>query len=161
MLPVAFIFANEQAMAIDTGERNSPPLPHLMPIVEHAPLFAHAFEFAPVIVTIHEGPEHVVLYANAAARETAVRREYHELPLVAVFPEFEKWGVLARFDRAFTSGEVVRSGLYRMTEIGSANPQNGVYEQTIVPHFASSGEVLGVTAYTQRHAIADEAVHAN
>ena len=121
------------------------------PIAEHAPAFVHAFEFSPVLISIHEGPEHVVLYANAVARATAVRRPYAELPLIAVFPEFERWGVLERFDRAFRSGETVRSGVYRMREIGAFEPEENLFKQTIVPRMAPSGSIVGVTAFTQRY----------
>ena len=137
-------------MTIETGDPGSTSLTWHGPIPEHAPFFLHAFEFAPLIITIHEGPEHIVRYANAAARSTAARREYADLPLVAVFPELAEWGVLARFDRAYDSRKTVRSGIYRMREIGSLQPRDHFYEQTIVPRFDAAGEITGVTAFTNR-----------
>ena len=135
-------------MSTDLGEPGAgSPFPQ-GPIAEHAELFAHAFEHAPVIITIHHGPDHVLVYFNAAARRTTAARHAIDLPLAAIFPEDEIKTVRDRFDQAYRSGLTVQSGVYRMREVGALNPDEHYYVQTVVPRFDAQDEVVGVTSFT-------------
>lgn len=131
-----------------------------IPITEHSPAFYHAFEFSPLIISIHHGPQHTVLYANAAARETSQTRVYTDLPLLAVFPEMKATGIVDLFDEAYVSGRTIAGDVRRITEFGTLEQTERLFQHTIVPRLDGFGGVAGVTAFVQRmDAGAEDGLH--
>jgi PAS domain S-box-containing protein len=66
---------------------------------------AQMFEQAPGIIAVTEGPEHVIVLANAAFRDLFGGRDFTGMPVAQAIPEVADQGFVALLDQVFAAGE--------------------------------------------------------
>ena len=107
------------------------------------------FDAAPVLISLHEGPDHVFTYANPAASRAVGDRPLLGLPLVAAVPEIADHEVPKRFDRVFRTGEAASVPNIRDIIFGPGDPKHSdVYNEFLQPWFDADGAVAGVMSFT-------------
>lgn len=104
---------------------------------------------APVLIAVHEGPEHRIAYVNAACERASAGRRLVGLTLGEALP-----GPLARrlsdhFDRALRTGEVQHAGVHRAAfGPGAAEPPRWC-RHTLKPWFGADGTIRGVVSFAE------------
>lgn len=109
-----------------------------------------AMEGAPVMIAVHEGPEHRYAYANAAYRAAAAGRTLVGMTLAEAMPSLIARGLGEAFDSVYRSGTSCEPPLIK------AELQPGVgegiagrwYRLTLAPWRGEDGAVRGVISYT-------------
>jgi two-component system CheB/CheR fusion protein len=117
---------------------------------------ARLFDQAPAAIALHEGPEHVYAYANAAHRLAVGDRAEIGRPLRAARPELADEGASALYDRVYATGRPVSRGeVAAPVDRGDgAGPRPGLWREMLQPWLAPDGSVRGVMSFA--HEITDE-----
>ncbi|WP_168771056.1 PAS domain-containing sensor histidine kinase [Palleronia sediminis] len=114
-----------------------------------APSFKQLFDAAPALISVHEGPDHVCIYANPAYERAVgprvlIGRAYRE-----VFPELDGMGFAETLDRVFRTGDPVELPQARaVLDMGAQGRVPKWYRQVVQPWQDDDGAIKGVMSFS-------------
>jgi PAS domain S-box-containing protein len=104
-----------------------------------------AFEQAPALVAVTEGPEHRFVLANAGFEAIVGRGGLAGRTVREALPELEAQGIFALFDRVYAAGEpYVASEMRILLPRDGAPPYEGWYNFVYQPLVDAAGRVTGI-----------------
>lgn len=95
----------------------------------------------PATATIHEGPDHTVIYANPASLGFLSRSKVIGRPVREAMPEMDE-GVFQRMDQVFRTGELLID-----PELEAPGLDGSVFYSALMPWRRESGEIAGVIGF--------------
>jgi PAS domain S-box-containing protein len=116
-----------------------------------------AFEQAPGLVAMSEGPEHRFTFANAAYRTLIGGREVLGRTAREVLPELEGQGFFELLDQVYQSGEPFRGIAVpaRVVRVAGEPPEERIFDFVYQPVTDADGRVTGIFTQgldvTERH----------
>lgn len=104
------------------------------------------FHAAPAAIAIHEGREHVFLFANAAYDAAIGRRPVIGARLAATLPELARQGAVDFYDRVLATGQPVHvpEVCFEVPADAGDTPGFRWLRQTLQPWFDPAGRPIGV-----------------
>jgi signal transduction histidine kinase len=110
---------------------------------------ARAFEDAPAVIALHQGPEHRYVFVNRAYREQTDGRPIAGRTYADAFPEFVAQGYLDIFDTVYRSGEAfVANGARADTPRKAGGPREERYWNLVFqPIQGNDGAVDGLMSF--------------
>jgi PAS domain S-box-containing protein len=104
---------------------------------------------APAAITVTEGPEHMTVMQNEAARQLLGGRDIVGRRSREVFPEIESQGFIALQDEVYRTGEpfVGREMLVRFDRRGTGEPEDGYFNFVYQPLRDAEGSVYGILTH--------------
>ncbi|MBC8092516.1 MAG: PAS domain-containing protein, partial [Pseudonocardia sp.] len=107
--------------------------------------FVRAIEELPAGVLVYQGPDHVVIGANRAARSfLADRPGILGLPLREMWPEGVGQNVIGRLDHVYATGEQFSGSEWRIEVDGHSDGGERFVDLTVVRLTGPEGTVSGV-----------------
>ena len=108
-----------------------------------------AFEEAPAVIAIHQGPEHRFVFANRRFRDSSDGRLMVGLPYAVAFPEFVAQGYLEIFDRVYRTGEPFQASGARADtpRAPGGAPEERYWNLVFQPTRDDNGEVDGLMSF--------------
>ncbi|MFW5652750.1 MAG: PAS domain S-box protein, partial [Planctomycetota bacterium] len=107
------------------------------------------FNDAPAMISLHEGADHRVIFANALLSAALGDRSMLGQPLKEAIPEFAEQGIAESFDTVYSTGEPVVVSEFSLpapdTQGASGQPQ--WYRQVLQPWFDTNDQVAGVMSF--------------
>jgi len=110
--------------------------------------FQRLFDAAPVLISIHEGPEHVYIYTNPAHDRVVGARSLTGVTFRGAFPELEGQGFFSTFDEVFRTGiatEVPQAEA--VIDLGPEGRMRVYFRQIVQPWHDEAGDVVGVMSF--------------
>lgn len=108
-------------------------------------VLARAMEQLPHGILVYQGPEHVVVGANRAARAfLGDRPGILGRPLREMFPEIAGQNLLGRFDRVYATGEPFQGREWRIQVEGHADGEDRFVDFDLVPTHDDDGTISGL-----------------
>ncbi|NND19336.1 MAG: PAS domain-containing protein, partial [Silicimonas sp.] len=107
------------------------------------------FDSTSAFVAMHEGPDHVFIYANPMYEAITGHRDLVGKPIKEVYPELVSQGVLEVFDKVYEGGKPVTRPEFEATLVqpGLGNETSAHYNQILQPWFNDDGTVGGVMSF--------------
>lgn len=106
------------------------------------------FDQAPVFISVHQGPDHTYVYANAPVRAVVPDDQLIGLTLREAVGELIDKALLGRFDEAYRTGEPVAAAEFDVALPGEdGTPRTRWFRQTVQPWRGEDGRVGGVTSF--------------
>lgn len=104
------------------------------------------FQEAPAYVSVHDGPEHGIVFATALLERLLGGRRLRGLSFAEGFPPELQGDLRARFDAVYRSGypSVQREVLWRVRDEVTGVVRELCADEVIQPWFSEQGEVRGV-----------------
>lgn len=115
----------------------------------HHQLLVRAFQDAPAAIAVHQGPEHVFVFANKLFVQSGDGRPLIGRPYAEAFPEFVAQGYLAIFDGVFQSGKpfIANAARADTPRARGGPPEERYWNLTFQPNFGEDGAVEGLTTF--------------
>ncbi|TYB86767.1 PAS domain S-box protein [Oceaniovalibus sp. ACAM 378] len=111
--------------------------------------FQRLFDAAPVLISIHEGPEHVYIYTNPAHDRVVGARSLTGVTFRGAFPELEGQGFFDTFDEVFRTGIAIEvPQAEAVIDLGPEGRMRVYFRQIVQPWHDEAGEVVGVMSFS-------------
>lgn len=107
------------------------------------------FHEAPAYVSVHEGPEHRIVFATALLERMLGGRRLRNVPFGEGFPPDLRGELQARFDAVYRSGypSIQREVLWRVRDEGTGVVRELCADEVIQPWLSPNGDVRGVMRF--------------
>ncbi len=111
--------------------------------------FSRLFDAAPVLVSVHEGPDHRYVYSNSAHDRAVGGRSLIGQALREAMAELDGQGIFERFDAVYRKGEIWdRAELPATIKAGGeGEAASRWYHQALQPYRNDAGEIVGVISF--------------